>query len=98
MIGIESAVEAEVVLGELNSLRFEYRYYLSETKPAPSGAFIAPYGQLADDGITSGLSGGLLIGYQRLFKQKIALEAFIGPGLSTEGVTGWAGINIGFAF
>ncbi len=98
MVGVESSVQAEVVLGNINSLRLEYRYYLSETRQAPSGAFISPYGQILDDGSNSGIAGGLLVGYQRLFKEKISLEAFVGPGLSTEGVTGWAGINIGFAF
>jgi hypothetical protein len=71
----------------------EFRYYLSESKMAPSGAFIAPFVRYGSTGIKSGevgdvdfseasislIGGGLLIGTQRLFKDVISLEAFIGP-------------------
>lgn len=94
MVGAESSIGLEVVLGDFVSIRPEYRYYLSENRVAPSGAFLGPYLHLLDD--TFG--GGLMVGYQRLFKSKISLEAFAGPGLYGEGVSAWGGINIGFAF
>jgi hypothetical protein len=67
----------------------EFRYYLSETKPAPSGVFVAPYLRYqsfnisieGEDGSAtlSGLGGGLLVGMQTLLKNTISLEGFIGP-------------------
>lgn len=71
------------------SLTPEFRYYLSEEKVAPNGAFIAPYLRYQnftideDSGTASatftGIGGGLLIGVQRIFKETISLSAFIGP-------------------
>jgi hypothetical protein len=72
----------------------EFRYYLSETRLAPNGAYVAPFLLTSID--ISG--GGIMVGYQRLFKEKISLEASLGPFITTEGVTGMGGINIGFAF
>ena len=67
----------------------EFRYYLSETKPAPSGVFVAPYARYQSFNLTvegeagkatySGIGGGLLVGWQRLLKNTISLEGFIGP-------------------
>ncbi len=71
----------------------EYRYYLSESKTIPSGAFIAPFIRYGSIGLESGdagtpdyvkasltnIGGGVLVGVQRLFKETISLEAFIGP-------------------
>lgn len=67
----------------------EFRYYLSETKPAPSGVFIAPYLRYQSFNLSvedeigkatySGIGGGLLVGTQRLLKNTISLEGFIGP-------------------
>ena len=71
----------------------EFRYYLAESKEAPNGGFIAPFARYGNTGIKvmeSGdpdyaeaditmIGGGLLIGTQRLFKDVISLEAFIGP-------------------
>lgn len=93
IINQESSVQLELVIGEMLSIRPEYRYYLSETKIAPSGTFVAPYLHLYDENA----GAGILVGVQRLYKSKISLEAFIGPGFYTEGVGGWAGINLGFA-
>jgi hypothetical protein len=66
----------------------EFRYYLSD-KPAPAGIFIAPYARYQNLSLSSGLStadatysglgGGLLIGAQRILKNTITMEAFIGP-------------------
>jgi hypothetical protein len=67
----------------------EFRYYLSESKPAPSGVFIAPYLRYQNFNLSeensigkatySGIGGGLLVGTQRLLKNTISLEGFIGP-------------------
>ncbi|MGC9342127.1 MAG: DUF3575 domain-containing protein, partial [Bacteroidales bacterium] len=67
----------------------EFRYYLSESKTAPNGAFVAPFlryqnftledeESLASGTLTS-FGGGLLVGVQRVFKETITLSAFIGP-------------------
>ena len=74
----------------------EFRYYLSEEKQAPNGAFIAPFFRyqsftLEDqENIASanftGIGGGLLIGIQRVFKETISLSAFIGPSYISPSV------------
>ncbi len=79
----------------------EYRYYLSGSKVAPNGPYIAPYlryqnfsaksGSLGDPeyvkGTISIISGGLVVGVQRTFKDKISLGAYIGPGYYFPSVT-----------
>ncbi|MCB8999194.1 MAG: hypothetical protein H6540_03885 [Bacteroidales bacterium] len=72
----------------------EFRFYLSENKHAPTGIFIAPYAIVAFE--TSG--AGLMVGAQQLFKDKISIEASLGPMLTGDGVAAMGGINIGFAF
>ena len=71
----------------------EFRYYLSEEKECPNGGFIAPFLRYGSIGIEVGdegtpdygkasltnYGGGVLVGVQRLFKETISLEAFIGP-------------------
>lgn len=71
----------------------EFRYYLSSDRTAPDGAYVAPYfryqhfsaetGSMMDASYSKGnlniISGGLVVGVQRTFKDKISLEAFIGP-------------------
>jgi hypothetical protein len=74
----------------------EFRYYLSDEKTAPNGAFIAPYLRYQnftldeDTGTSSatftGFGGGLLLGVQRVFKETISLSAFIGPAYITPSV------------
>ena len=86
-------------------LTFEYRYYLSEERIAPSGAFLAPFVRYqkftvteeldaeTNEGTITGFGGGLLVGYQRLFKDRITLEAFVGPayyGANAEVTSGSA--------
>ncbi|MCF8380331.1 MAG: DUF3575 domain-containing protein [Bacteroidales bacterium] len=75
----------------------EFRYYLSDEKTAPNGAFIAPYFRYQnftlEDASTSetatftGIGGGILIGAQRVFKDVITLSAFIGPSYISPSVT-----------
>ncbi len=78
------------------SLTPEFRYYLSEEKSAPNGAFIAPYLRYQSFTIDeqsgtasatlNGIGGGLLIGVQRIFKETISLSAFIGPAYISPSV------------
>lgn len=66
----------------------EYRFYLSETL-APSGFYVAPFLRYqafdledkvtADEATYSSFGGGLLIGRQWVFKQRVALDLFLGP-------------------
>ncbi|MDW8330884.1 MAG: hypothetical protein RMK43_04475 [Cyclobacteriaceae bacterium] len=60
----------------------EFRYYISET-PAPQGVYLAPflrYYQLEGGGI---LGGGLVLGKQAIFKNKITVDGFFGPSVNT---------------
>jgi hypothetical protein len=84
----------------------EFRYYLSESKPAPSGIFIAPYLRyqnfdLSVEGDTgsatySAMGGGMLVGAQRLLKNVISIEAFLGPSYSTGNIKLSDGANNNF--
>ncbi len=72
----------------------EYRFYLSSSKVAPNGPYIAPWVRYQNFSVKSGsvgemdyakatlsvMSVGLAIGVQRTFKDKITLGAYIGPG------------------
>jgi hypothetical protein len=74
----------------------EFRYYLNEEKGAPKGGFIAPYLRYASYNLVVGNKGdtdygkaslnvmgaGILVGTQKIFKDVISLEAFIGPAYS----------------
>lgn len=72
----------------------EFRLYLSEGREAPDGVFVAPFAMVATD--IGG--GGVMVGVQKLFKQKISLEACLGPFITTDGVAVMGGLNLGFAF
>lgn len=76
----------------------EYRFYLSDT-PAPQGVYVAPFVRyqnftLKDKEITdskaefSTFGGGLVIGKQWIFKDKISLDIFIGPSYASGKVSG----------
>jgi hypothetical protein len=66
----------------------EYRFYLSQSA-APEGVFVAPFlryqgikiedSDLEASGKLSAFGGGVIIGKQWVFKDKITLELFIGP-------------------
>ncbi len=70
----------------------EFRFYLGETA-APEGFYVAPYLRyqhftLTDDDSDNfdsskakmtGFGGGLLVGRQWLFKQRVTFDLFIGP-------------------
>jgi hypothetical protein len=72
----------------------ELRYYLSETREAPDGVFVAPF--LFTSSEQSG--GGVMVGVQKLFKGKVTLDACLGPFITGDGVIGMGGINLGIAF
>ena len=69
----------------------EYRFYLGED-PAPSGFFVAPFvryrsftikdDEFGDEGTISLFGGGLLVGRQWLFSEKVTFELFLGPQFS----------------
>lgn len=79
----------------------EYRFYLSESKQAPAGFFIAPFVRyqnlnLSDKDDTSisatysSFGGGVCVGNQWLFKNQVSLELFGGPSFNA---TSFAGKN-----
>jgi hypothetical protein len=69
----------------------EYRFYLSSTE-APQGVYVAPFVRYQsfkleeetsnDKGTLTMFGGGLVIGKQWIFKEKISLDIFIGPSYS----------------
>lgn len=66
----------------------EYRFYLSETA-APQGVYIAPFvryqsftieDDVADaEADFTAFGGGVILGKQWIFKEKVALDIFLGP-------------------
>lgn len=98
-----SLVLEGIVGGDFAGVSPQFRYYLSEKNIAPSGGFIAPFIryqnysfksqdlETTDDayakGSLSAIGGGLLIGYQRLFKETISLSAFIGPSYNSSSIS-----------
>lgn len=74
----------------------EYRFYLSESE-APAGVYVAPFVRYQslkvedtfDGEVTKGkwsaFGGGLVIGKQWIFKEKISLDIFIGPQYVARG-------------
>lgn len=71
----------------------EFRYYLSDKYVAPRGVFIAPFARFQSFNLTEDISdgkatftsfgGGLLVGTQTMFKNKISLDAWAGPSYSS---------------
>jgi hypothetical protein len=74
----------------------EFRFYLSDT-PSPAGFYAAPflrYQNITVEETFSGeeakgsvniFGGGLIIGKQWIFKEKVALDIFIGPSYYSSG-------------
>lgn len=67
----------------------EYRFYLSDTE-APEGVYVAPFVRyqnfkLEEDDVFASkanftaFGGGLILGKQWIFKEKVVLDLFIGP-------------------
>lgn len=69
----------------------EYRFYLSESE-APEGVYLAPFVRYQNfklteestnsDGTLGLFGGGLVIGKQWIFKERISLDIFLGPQFS----------------
>lgn len=87
--------------GGFTMATFAYRQYLSEL-PAPNGVYVSPTIGLGAEMGDPAVSLGLLVGAQKLFRQKITMEANLGPAyLQIEGgdhFTLFGGIVIGIAF
>jgi Protein of unknown function (DUF3575) len=66
----------------------EYRFYLSDTE-APAGVYVAPFVRYTnfklEEDVTSSeadftaVGGGIILGKQWVFKEKVTLDLFIGP-------------------
>ncbi|MEQ8424466.1 MAG: DUF3575 domain-containing protein [Cyclobacteriaceae bacterium] len=74
----------------------EYRFYLSDTE-APAGVYVAPFIRyqsfnLKEDDISNSeadftsFGGGLILGKQWVFKEKVVLDIFLGPAYSSGNV------------
>ena len=78
----------------------EYRFYLSDTE-APQGVYVAPFVRYQDFTVSNGsdkgtittMGGGLIIGKQWIFKEKIALDIFLGPKYSSRSVSVTSGTD-----
>jgi hypothetical protein len=65
----------------------EYRFYLSDSKEAIEGFYLAPFFRYQNLKLTNDLSkagfssygGGLVVGRQWVFKKRITLDLFVGP-------------------
>lgn len=73
----------------------EYRFYLSETE-APQGVYLAPFIRYSSfkleekttnsKGDFTAFGGGVIIGKQWIFKERVSLDIFIGPSYSSGSV------------
>ncbi|MDL5048621.1 DUF3575 domain-containing protein [Oscillatoria amoena NRMC-F 0135] len=79
----------------------EYRFYLSETE-APAGVYVAPFvryqrfdaeDDFGNKGTLTAFGGGLVIGRQWIFKERVALDIFLGPSYVTSTFKQTAGTN-----
>ncbi len=78
----------------------EYRFYLSESE-APVGVYVAPFLRYQNfkleeeatnsEGTLSMFGGGLVIGKQWIFKERISLDIFLGPQYATGDVKATSG-------
>lgn len=80
----------------------EFRFYLSDTD-APQGFYAAPFlryqsftieetdPDFAAKGTFSAFGGGLILGKQWIFKEKVALDLFIGPSYNSGKVKAESG-------
>lgn len=83
----------------------EYRFYLSETA-APQGVYIAPFvryqsfnlkdEETDSEGDFSAFGGGVILGKQWIFKEKIALDIFLGPAYYSGAVDVKSGVEDDF--
>lgn len=69
----------------------EFRYYLSASSAAPNGFYVAPFlryqaftasnndNNVRNEGTLSSFGGGVLVGRQWIFKERVTFDMFIGP-------------------
>lgn len=95
LVNDEFSIAIEVLAGAGGlHISPQLRYYLSENLMAPSGTFISPVIVLGSE-----LNGvGLTFGRQRVFKDKISIDVYIGPAYYNEGMAVYGGINVGLVF
>ncbi len=72
----------------------EYRFYVSNSKQAPQGFFVAPFlryqnlelttDAAAEKATLTAFGGGLVIGGQWIFSERISLDVFGGPSLNSR--------------
>jgi Protein of unknown function (DUF3575) len=76
----------------------EYRFYLSNSKEAPTGFYVGPYlryqniefkvdGSISESARLTGFGGGLVLGGQWVFSDIIALDIFAGPNYNGRRLT-----------
>lgn len=80
----------------------EYRFYLSDTE-APQGVYVAPFVRyqsfkvedktLNNKGEFTAFGGGLIIGKQWIFKERVSLDIFIGPAYFSGDTKTTSGTN-----
>jgi hypothetical protein len=78
----------------------EYRVYLSQS-PAPNGFYVAPFvryysydlssDDTADKATLSSFGGGVVVGRQWVFKERVTFDMFIGPKYQTRDLKVTAG-------
>jgi hypothetical protein len=89
----------------------EYRFYLSET-PAPEGFYVAPFlryqnvkiedKDTSDKATLNAIGGGVVVGKQWIFKERVTLDIFLGPSFNSgkvkveSGDTDFDKLNPGF--
>ena len=75
----------------------EYRFYFSNTKQAPAGFYAAPFVRYQNftisdndlstsEGTLSTFGGGLVVGHQAIFNERISLDFFLGPSYNAGAV------------
>lgn len=83
----------------------EYRFYLSQT-PAPDGFYVAPFlrynsftaedkndNQTTNKATVSQFGGGVVVGRQWVFKERVTFDMFIGPKFQNTSVSVTQGSN-----
>ena len=80
----ETSVQVSFLVSEFGfAVTPEFRYYLSEKSYAPTGFYVAPFLQYSEYDDGSELGAGLVIGGQRLFKEKISVDWYFGPSYNS---------------
>ncbi|MCU0450531.1 MAG: DUF3575 domain-containing protein [Bernardetiaceae bacterium] len=76
----------------------EYRFYLSQSKSAPQGFFVAPYARYQNVELSltvneverarlTGFGGGVVVGGQWIFSDIVSLDVFAGPSFTARNIS-----------